>query len=223
MIKQLELPKRLEPQESLIQQVMEIAVKYYTTNDAAHDFDHALRVTRLALRIGQKEKANLEVLALAALLHDTARGEQERTGVCHAQRGAEIADLILSEIDYDPKKREHVMEMIRTHRFRDELKPETLEAQILYDADKLDAIGAIGIGRSYAVSGIRGQRMYSAKEDQRIDEDSPEYSPAEEYRFKLRKIVDKMLTSTGRKMARTRHEFMVYFFEQLEEEVSGQI
>lgn len=223
MKRELELPQQLELKAPLIREVMEVAEKYYADNDAAHDFDHALRVTRLAFRIGENEGADLEVLALAGILHDTARREQELTGVCHAKRGAEIADAILSEMNYEPGKKHHIIDMIRTHRFRDELKPETREAKILYDADKLDAIGAIGIGRAYAMGGFRGQRMYSAPCDERPDEDSRDYSPAEEYRFKLCKIVDKMLTVTGRQIAKKRHEFMVHFFEELEKEVNGQV
>jgi uncharacterized protein len=223
MKRELELPNQLEPQAALIQQVIEIAERFYSENDAAHDFDHALRVTRLALRIGTKEEADVEVLALAGILHDIARREQELTGVCHAKKGAEMANTILTEIGYDEDKRHHVTAMIRTHRFRVELRPETLEAKILYDADKLDAIGAIGIGRAYAMGGFRGQRMYSTTDGERPDEDSREYSPVAEYRFKLRTIVDKMLTPSGRKMAKKRHEFMVQFFEELEEEVNGRV
>lgn len=217
------LPKELESQAKLIHQVTEVAGTYYAENDAAHDFDHALRVTRLALRIGKEEKADLEVLTLAGILHDTARREQERTGVCHAKKGAEIAEMILTDLRYDEEKKKHVAAMIRTHRFRDELKPETVEAQILYDADKLDAIGAIGIGRAYAMGGHRGQRIYSPPGENRPDENSREYSPAEEFRYKLCKVMDEMLTPKGREIARGRHEFMVEFFKELEEEATGRV
>lgn len=218
----LMLPEKLRGSEELIRGIMVIAEKYYRENDSAHDFDHALRVTRLALHLGEEEGGDLEVLALAGILHDTARREQQLTGVCHAARGAEIAKEILNEVGYDKAKRKQIEAMIRTHRFRKGDQPETLEAKILFDADKLDAIGAIGIGRAYAISGLHGQRLYSVA-DVLPDEDSKEYSPVAEFEFKLRKIVERMLTESGRKLAVRRHEFMVSFFAELRDEVEGRI
>ena len=130
---------------------VEEARQYYTDCDAAHDFDHVLRVLALAERIGQAEGAAMEIVRAAALLHDVARAEEERTGACHAKVGAEQARQILAGHPAD--KVEAVAQAIASHRFRsNEVVPQTLEAKVLYDADKLDAIGAIGIARAYALA-----------------------------------------------------------------------
>lgn len=219
----LQLTDELVGVRHLIDKVLGIAAEYYAENEAAHDFDHALRVTKLALHLGQVEKADLELLVLAGILHDTARHEQELTGICHAKRGAEIAGDILEGLGYNHERTKIIQEMIRTHRFRDNAIPSTLEAKILYDADKLDAIGAIGIGRAYSLGGFRGQKLYTAESDPAQNDKTRNYSPVREYHFKLRKIVDKMLTPSGKKLAVHRHEFMEKFFLELEAEVAGEV
>lgn len=219
----LELFDGLEKVKTLVDKVITVAASYYAENEAAHDFDHALRVTKLALRLGCEESADLELLLLAGILHDTARHEQELTGICHAKRGAEIAGDILLQLGYDCHRTKIVQEMIRTHRFRDNAVPVTLEAKILYDADKLDAIGAIGIGRAYSLGGFRGQKLYTAESDGEQADNIGNYSPVREFHFKLRKIVNKMLTPSGKRLAVHRHEFMEEFFWELEAEVEGQV
>ncbi len=136
---------------------IEEAKRYYSGDDAAHDFEHVLRVLRLAERIGRAEGADMEVLRAAVLLHDVARVAEDQGGPCHAEAGAQRARQILA--DHPRVKVEAVAEAIAAHRFRGSHLPETLEAKVLYDADKLDAIGAIGVARAYAIAGRHGQRM----------------------------------------------------------------
>jgi uncharacterized protein len=201
----------------------------YNDRDSAHGFDHVLRVWRMALRIAREEGADLEVVGAAALLHDIGRAEEQATGRCHAQIGAARAREILAG---QPAERvEAVAQAIVQHRFRGAAGPQSLEARVLYDADKLDAIGAIGVARAYAVAGEQGQRLwaavdpaYAAREPEagRSDLGDDAHTPVHEYRFKLSKLAARMTTATGRRLADGRQRFMVAFYAQLEREVTGE-
>ena len=109
---------------------------------------------------------------------------------------------------------EAVCHAIATHRFRANNPPQTIEAQILYDADKLDSIGAIGVARAFAFAGHRNQRLSAA-------DGADDHTPLQEYRQKLVHVKDRLLTASARKLARQRHAYMVAFFEQLAAEIEG--
>ena len=195
-----------------------IAERFFRNARTSHDWEHTLRVARLCERIGPAEGADMEVLMTAAYLHDIGRRtEDEQAGrVCHAREGARMAAELLVELPLGEERKQNVIHCIRTHRFRGETVPETVEAKVLFDADKLDAIGAVGIARAYMYAGEIGARLYNADGD--IEGTAP-YSRDDtgyrEYMVKLRKIKDRMLTATGRQMAEGRHLFMKRFFEQL--------
>ncbi len=138
------------------------ARKYYQSAESGHDFDHVLRVTALAERIARAEGGDLEVVRAAALLHDVGRSVERVTGRDHALVGAERAREILA--DQPPEKVEAVARAIAAHRFRTGPAPDTPEARALFDADKLDAMGAIGVGRAFAHAGARGQRLWAPLE-----------------------------------------------------------
>lgn len=199
---------------------IEEARQYYSDSDAAHGFDHVLRVLALAERIGQAEGAEMEIVRAATLLHDVARAEEARTGTCHAKVGAERARQILAGHPAD--KVEAVAQAIASHRFRDEIVPQTLEAKVLYDADKLDAIGAIGIARAYALAGKQGQRLWAEPPAGPLSEfQSTDYTPVHEFVFKLSRLKEALFTATARQIAAGRHRYTVEFFARLEEEVQG--
>jgi len=202
---------------------VEEASRLYPKDDAAHGFDHVLRVLALAERIGQAEGADLEIVRAAALLHDVARPGEESGGACHAQAGAQRAREILQ--GHPPEKVEAVAQAIATHRFRKKSIPQTLEAQVLYDADKLDAIGAIGVARAYAISGQRGRRLWGpAPADYQGEiQGTPEHTAVHEFVFKLSRLKDALFTSTARTIAKERHRYMVEFFTRLEKEVKGEL
>lgn len=202
---------------------IEEANRLYPENDTAHGFDHALRVLALAERIGQAEGADLEIVQAAALLHDVARAEEEGSGACHAQAGAQRAREILQ--GHPPEKVEAVAQAIATHRFREKSVPQTLEAQVLYDADKLDAIGAVGVARAYAISGQRGRRLWGPvpSDYQGETQGTPEHTAAHEFVFKLSRLKETLFTSTAKAMAEERHRYMVEFFARLEREVKGEL
>jgi len=190
----------------------------------SHDWDHTERVYRLCLRIGRKEKADLDVLRLAALLHDIGRAEEDRsTGrTCHAARGALLARKILEKKGIDKERADKVVRCIETHRFRGRLVPDSLEARILFDADKLDSIGAVGIGRAFLFAGEVGARLHDPGIEVRKTEPyTKEDTAYREYLVKLRKIKDRMSTSEGKRIARERHKFMADFFSRLNKETAG--
>lgn len=194
---------------------------HYWGNDAIHDFDHVLRVLALAERLARAEGADLEIVRTATLLHDVARGQGDRLTTDHAQAGADIARQLLA--GHPPEKVEAVAHAIAAHRFRTGPAPQTLEAKVLHDADKLDAIGAIGVARAFAFGGHEGQRLWAkvSPDYQESKSTRHQHTPVHEYQIKLIKIKDRLLTDSARRLAEERHAFMVTFYEQLEREVQG--
>lgn len=205
------------------------ARRLYVGAEPAHDFDHVLRVLATAERIARTEGADLSVVRAAVLLHDIARHEEATTGEDHAVAAARRARALLAEAGADPTWVDAVCGAIRDHRFRTGAPPTSLEARILYDADKLDAIGAIGVARAYAVGGRTGQRLWSAVQpDDRLDPAdptrvTPEHTPVREYVVKLARLQQTLFTAEARRVAAGRHEFMAAFFEQLSAEVRGDL
>lgn len=199
------------------------ALMLYTRAGSAHDFDHVLRVLGLAERIGTAEGADLRIVRTAALLHDVARAEAAESGQCHALLGSQRARDILA--GQPTEQVEAVAHAIAAHRFRGTIPPETLEAKVVSDADKLDAIGAIGVARAYAVAGRQGSRLWGvvAPEYHESAASSPrEHTPVHEYVFKLSTLKDRLYTPTARAIAEGRHHFMAQFFERLDREVRGE-
>lgn len=193
---------------------------------ASHDWDHTLRVYRLCRRIGPPEGADMEVLCIAALLHDIGRGDQDRTGgtVCHAVRGAELAAPVVEGLSMSAPRRDNILHCIRSHRYRGDHAPRTTEARVLFDADKLDAIGAVGVARAYLFAGEVGAKLHNDGHDitgtRRYSTDDTGYR---EFKVKLCRIRDRMLTETGRRLAENRHAFMVAFFERFIDEFEGRV
>jgi uncharacterized protein len=201
------------------------ARRLYTGADAVHDFDHVLRVLRLAERIAKAEGADLSIVRAATLLHDIGREAGEAAGADHAALGAKRAREILA--GRPAEKVEAVAHAIASHRFRTDPAPATLEAKVLFDADKLDAIGAVGVARAFAYGGARGQRLWVPAES--VDRDRWEaegddpalHTPVHEFVVKLSRIRDCLFTPTARNIAARRHDAMVAFFERLSKEVQG--
>ncbi len=218
---------------------IEQARQLYQGAEAVHDFDHVLRVLALAECLGQAEGADLEVVQAAALLHDVARGrrktesdrstagandgteEADAGGFDHARAGADLARELLA--DHPPEKVEAVTHAIAAHRFRLGPEPQTVEARVLHDADKLDAIGAIGVARAFHYGGSKGQRLWAKvpPDYQETPASASEHTPVHEYVYKLARIRQRLLTASARRLAEERHTFMVAFFERLDREIRG--
>ncbi len=192
----------------LIERTREYASHFFE-REGTHGFSHVERVFNLCLHIGKEEGADLEVLALAALLHDVARPLESAGKVeDHAAEGSRIARHFLRSIGYSEEKVEAVAHAIEAHRFSRGPEPETLEAKILSDADKLDAIGAIGVARVFMYSGEHGRSI----------EDSLAH-----FEEKILKLRDLMYTKTAKRLAEERHRFTVEFIERIRREIEGEI
>ncbi|MEM3555420.1 MAG: HD domain-containing protein [Candidatus Micrarchaeia archaeon] len=165
-----------------------------------HDFEHAKRVCSISLKLAKEENADEEVVVAAALLHDVGYSIDERE---HEEKSLEIAATLLGMTDFPKEKRERVIECIKHHRFSKGSEAVSLEAKILQDADRIDAIGAVGIARCFLWSG----------EHRRVLKEAVKH-----FSEKLLKLRDEMNTESGRRMAEERHRFMLEFLQKLEDE-----
>lgn len=181
--------------------------------ESVHDQQHIYRVLFHALEINRQEGGDRDVVIAACLLHDIAREDQRMNGtIDHAQLGAERALAWLHENGFDTDFAKRVAECIRCHRYRGDNVPRTTEAKILYDADKIDAAGLIGIARTLEYKGLLGQPIYTVQDGKVADGTGGAASFFTEYRYKLQKVYDKMLTDTGRAIAvRYRAEAEVFY------------
>ena len=202
---------------------------------SAHNLDHVFRVYNLCLLLAKYEKdVDLEILIPSALLHDIARVEesQDKTGeIDHAVLGSVIAEDILRNLEYEEDKIEKIKHCIISHRFRTGNEPNSIEAKILFDSDKLDAIGASGIARTFMLSGQFGQRLtvneslndYSKSntvENGRL-KDVSKHTPFIEYEVKFKKIPDKLYTQKAKEIGKERLNFMKVYFDRLKLEIDG--
>jgi uncharacterized protein len=201
-----------------------IARDTFAGERGSHDWDHTLRVHDLCLAIARREGGGREVIRLSAYLHDIGRTRRfGRGNGGHAVRGARAARTILSGLRVDPSVIDRVVHCIATHRFRGDAQPETIEAKVLFDADKLDSIGAIGIGRAFVFAGENGAKVHNLPgvAVEKTEALSVEDTAYREYLVKLRHVKGRLFTREGRRLARQRHRFMEAFFAQIEAEVRG--
>ena len=195
----------------MITAAMDFARSVFEGDGSGHDFDQTLRVYHMAVRIAEEEGADLQTVALAALLHDvddhklspaTCEKKERAVGFLrsHGAGEEEIRAIteIISQISFSAGNG----------------CPDTLEGRCVQDADRLDAIGAIGIGRAFAFGGSRGRRMYDP-------EGMDKTATVEHFYEKLFRLKDLMTTQTGKTLARQRDEFMHSFLEQFCEEAVG--
>jgi uncharacterized protein len=211
---------------NLVKKITKEAKKYFKWENWCHDFYHTDRVRNLALHIWKIENADLEVIEISSLLHDIWRKEQNKCKwkICHAEIWAKKAKEILESYNFDKEILENIIHCIETHRFRKWKTPESLEAKILYDADKLDSIWAVWIGRAFLFAWEFWAKLHNKDVD--IEKTKPytkEDTAYREFLVKLIKIKDKMLTKEWKRLAQERHEFMLLFFDRLNKEVDGEL
>jgi len=190
--------------------------------EGCHDFDHTLRVLKNALELASEEgcsKQETAMIELAALLHDCARPEEFESGgkLCHAELGAVKAEKILRDLNCtDPELIRTVCDAVRCHRYRGKSRPRTRVACVLHDADKLDSIGAVGIGRAFLFAGKLGARLHNTEAEALNSEPySREDTAYREYLVKLRHVPERLTTASGRRRAQERAEFMHEFFRRM--------
>lgn len=209
---------------------IEEAQIWYQDADPVHDFDHVLRVYRIAERLADAEGADLDIVRAAALLHDSvgsAPGGEGNARAEHHIASAAFAGEVLAQKGWPEEKIKAVQHCIRGHRFRGkEDKPETLEAQVLFDADKLDVLGAIGAARTIAYAALDGQPSYAEPSEQFLrtgkKEPGEPHSSYHEFLFKLQKVKGRMFTPSGKALAEARHAYLVEFYAQLQAETRGE-
>jgi len=211
--------------KDMLENIRKIAKELFNGTRGSHDWEHTLRVYRLCEHIGRVESVDMDVLLIAAYLHDIGRSFQDASKgvVCHAQKGAQMAEPVVDKLPLSEIQKENVIHCIRSHRFRDNHSPETKEAKVLFDADKLDAIGAVGVARAFLFAGEVGARLHNPKMN--IENTKPysiNDSGYREYKVKLCKIRDRILTKEGRKLADERHAFMEEFFNRFLKEYEGE-
>jgi len=194
--------------------------------EGGHDWNHIERVLENAKKILKKEKADKHIVLLGILLHDIAdpkfQGGDETKGV-------KISSAFLEETGVDKTTRKQVIEIVKGISYKgghNEVKEKSMELQIAQDADRLDAIGAIGIARAFNYGGFSGRKIYDPNQKPREYKNVKEYrtsdsSTINHFYEKLLKLKDALNTKTARKMAKKRHEFMVDYLEQFYEEVNG--
>ena len=193
-------------------------------SDSAHDVEHIYRVLYNALQIAEgEENVDRDVLIAACLLHDIGRQEQfADPSLCHARVGAEKAGRFLRRLGHPEEFVERVCDCIRTHRFRKNDPPVSMEAKILFDADKLDVTGALGIARSLQYKGEVEEPLYRVLPDGAISDGTDDAGPSffQEYHFKLERLYDRFLTARGAELARERRQIAADFYEALRREVT---
>lgn len=191
--------------------------------DGAHDIGHVKRVVTLARQMGAEEGADLAVVVPAAWLHDcvsVAKNSPDRSKA--SWLAAEEAVAFLQRVGYPAEHWEAVHHAIWTHSFSLGKSPETLEAQVVQDADRLDAIGAVGIARCFLTGGSMGSAMFHGEdpfaEERALDDRA--YA-VDHFYLKLLTLKETLHTDAARREAQRRHDFMLAFLDELKCELVG--
>lgn len=195
----------------MIKKAMDFAGKIFEEDASGHDFDHTMRVYRMAVRIAEEEDADVETVALAALLHDVDDRKISPQTCAHKDRAVGF----LRENGLSNDKINQIVRIISEISFSaGNGRPSTLEGCCVQDADRLDALGAIGIARTFAFGGSRGRRMHDPE-----GEDNG--SSIRHFYDKLLLLKDRMNTSTGKKLAAQRDLFLRVFLDEFYAEWDG--
>ncbi len=191
--------------------------------DPAHDFHHIMRVYENAKLIGRREGPNMEILLPAVLLHDLVvypKGSAKSSK--SSDESADLAEKILQSYGYPQDQINQICYCIRAHSYSKRLVPASLEGRILQDADRLDALGAIGIARTFSVGGSEKRTFYNANDPFcRSDRDLDDMRwTLDHFQAKLLKLQYYMHTETAKKLAKERTRFMRLFIRQMQKEIS---
>ena len=190
-------------------------------NDPAHDFEHVMRVYNNAQKIAKKEKANQKLVLTAALLHDiVSYPKSSRRSKFSSVDSAKKSKIILKKYGFSEKEITIVSDAIKDHSFSQNKVPETLEGKILQDADRLDALGAIGIARVFATSGSLNRSFYNIDDPFCTKRNPDDDLWAVDHFFnKLLKLESLMNTRSGKIEAKKRTNVLQEFLKQLKDEI----
>jgi len=196
-------------------------VKELTKNDSAHDFAHILRVYKNAQKICKQEKVNEKLVLSAVLLHDIVfYPKSDKLSKMSSIKSAKKSKLILKKYDYSKEEITIISDAIRDHSFSQKKIPKTIEGKILQDADRLDALGAIGIARVFATAGSLMRPFYNMGDPfckQRIPDDK--IWTLDHFYQKLFKLESLMNTKSGKIEAKIRTKILKDFLNQLKQEI----
>jgi len=184
-------------------EAVEQEAKRYFEHDCAHGWDHVERVRTLAVAMAEREGGDALVTEAAALLHDIGRHGPGESSSGHATASAGLAGPVLARVGCPTDKAETIVSAIADHSYQEGRQPRCLEGRILQDADRLDAMGAVGIGRAFMRAGERGRSLASA---------------AQHFHDKLLRLQDGMHTETARELAARRHQVLERFLSDLKTE-----
>jgi len=200
-------------------------VKTIMEKDGSHDFSHVERVYNLAMKIVEGEKVDLDILKAAVLLHDIARNKENNGEVqCHAEEGAKLAREILLETHFPKEKIPLVQDCIKVHRYSKKLMANTKEAEILQDADRLDALGAITIARVFMYNGHRGNPLYEPEREPEEDYHGQETNAINHFYEKIFKIEPETFkTKKAKEIAKERYAFVKEYVERFIKEWKGEL
>ncbi len=210
--------------EVLINKTIEKAKETFKNEYSGHDFWHTLRVYNIAKAIAKNEKCDMEIVCLAALLHDF-----DDAKITNSTTELENATRWLNENHYQQKRIDWIKEIINSISFKgvDTKTPKTIEGKIVQDADRLDALGAMGIARAFAYGGSKGREMWNPNEPYIDNMNEEEYrknngNTINHFYEKLLKLKDMMNTDTAKKIAEHRHDYMEKFLEEFYGEWNGE-
>jgi len=215
-------------QNAIIKKTKNFVQQRFNGAEGGHDWFHTKRVLENAMRIGKEENADLFVVQMAALLHDVADAkfhEGDET------LGPKIASKLLTELNVDESSRGHIIKIIETVSFKNSLSStekrfNSIELQVVQDADRLDAIGAIGIARAFNYGGFKNRELYNPEIAPNVKMGKEEYKNSSaptinHFYEKLLLLKGKMNTSAGKKLAENRHAFMLKYLDQFYREWEG--
>ena len=195
----------------IIEEAKVFAKEIFAGDASGHGFDHTMRVFRIATRIAQEEHADLLTVQLAALLHDV----DDHKLSPETSEGKLRALKFLHSHNVGLEKTAHIIRIIDTISFSaNKGAPESIEGKCVQDADRLDAIGAIGIARTFAFGGSRGRAIHDPSGEDKT-------TSVQHFYDKLVLLKDRMNTAAGKEIAQQRHEYMCQFLEQFYGEWDG--
>ncbi len=201
--------------------LLQTLVKQKMKNDPAHDFNHIMRVYKNAQKLCKKEKANQKIVLSAILLHDIiSYPKSDKHSKLSSQKSADEAKKILKKLNFTSEEIHIISDAIRDHSFSRGKTPKTLEGKILQDADRLDALGAIGIARVFAVGGSEKRPLYNSEDPFcKIHTPDDETWTLDHFYKKLLKLESLMNTKSAKIEAKKRTKLLNSFLSELKNEL----
>ena len=217
-----------ETEQEIIENAIAFAKATLANAEGGHDWFHIERVYKNALLLAQEEQVNTFIVVLGALLHDIADSKFHNGD---ESVGPQLATEFLMKQNVDSATTTHVVQIIKNISFKGGNKKQTFsspELDVVQDADRLDALGAIGIARTFNYGGFRNRKLHDPSIPPQLDMTPEQYKAStaptiNHFYEKLLLLKDRMNTDTGRKIAKKRHQYMEAFLKQFYAEWEGEV